>query len=128
MSTASSADESDASRYSLSYVSKKRKGAKVESASAPKRRSQRISSQSSDLTVATSQLRLSSSLSSSYDLNNPVVSDTSTNIVSNVNTDTNMDINVEDTDTNMEKEANEKEKEWWAGKGSLGSLDIDEER
>ena len=84
--------------------------------------------QSSDLMVTTSQLRLSSSLSSSYDLNNPVVSDTSTNIVSNVNTDTNMDINVEDTDTNMEKEANEKEKEWWAGKGSLGSLDIDEER
>ncbi|CAB4391152.1 unnamed protein product [Rhizophagus irregularis] len=127
MSTASSADESDASR-SLSYVSKKRKGAKVESTSAPKRQSQHIASQSSDLTVATSQLRLSSSLSSSYDLNNPVVSDTSTNIVSNVNTDTNMDINVEDTDTNMEKEANEKEKEWWAGKGSLGSLDIDEER
>ncbi|RIA91190.1 hypothetical protein C1645_875604 [Glomus cerebriforme] len=28
----------------------------------------------------------------------------------------------------MEKKANEKEKEWWAGKGSLGSLDIDEER
>ncbi|GES83481.1 hypothetical protein GLOIN_2v1469914 [Rhizophagus clarus] len=131
MSTASSADESDASRYSLSYVSKKRKGSKVESASAPKRRSQRIASQNSDLTVATSQLRLSSSLSSSYDLSNLVVSDTSVNMVSNVNTDTNMDINVEtntDTDTNMEKEANEMEKEWWAGEGSLGSLDIDEKR
>ena len=62
-----------------------------------------------------------------------VVSDTSVNMVSNVNTDTNMDmdINVEtntDTDTNMKKEANKKEKKWWAGKGSLGSLDIDEER
>ena len=45
-----------------------------------------------------------------------------------MNTDTNMDINVEDTDTNMEKEANKKEKEWWKGKGSLDSLDIDEER
>ncbi|GBB92904.1 hypothetical protein RclHR1_20790003 [Rhizophagus clarus] len=52
MSTASSADESDASRYSLSYVSKKRKTAKVESASAPKRRSQRIVSQNSDLTAS----------------------------------------------------------------------------
>src|SRR2546422_5700 len=58
MSTASSDDDSDVSGYSLSYVSKKRKN--VESASAPKRRSQRIASQSSsDLTVATSQLRLS---------------------------------------------------------------------
>ena len=121
MSTASSADESDASRYSLPYVSNKRKGAKVESTPAPKRRSQRIASQNSDLTVATSQLRLSSSLSSSYDINNLAVSGTSTNLVSNVNTDINMDINVE-------KEANEKEKEWWAGEGSLGSLDIDEKR
>ncbi|GES82150.1 hypothetical protein GLOIN_2v1469914 [Rhizophagus clarus] len=101
MSTASSADESDASRYSLSYVSKKRKTAKVESASAPKRRSQRIVSQNSDLTASLGSVC------------------------------TNMDINVEtntDTDTNMEKEANEKEKKWWAGKGSLGSLDIDEKR
>ena len=45
-----------------------------------------------------------------------------------MNTDTNMDINVEDMDTNMEKKANEKEKEWWAEKGSLDSLDIDEDR
>jgi hypothetical protein len=67
MSTALSAKESDASGYSLSHVSKKRKNAKVESTSAPKRQSQLIASQSSELTVATSQLRLSSSLSSSYD-------------------------------------------------------------
>ncbi|RIA98200.1 hypothetical protein C1645_731844 [Glomus cerebriforme] len=109
MSTSSSADESDDSRYSLSYVSKKQKNAKVESASAPKRRSQRIVDQNSDLAVATSQLRLSSSQSSSYDL-----SDLASGL--EVNTDTNIN------------EADEKEKNWWLSKGSLGSLGVDVER
>ncbi|CAG8517507.1 9377_t:CDS:1, partial [Paraglomus occultum] len=95
MSTASFNDETDTSRYYASYVSKKRKNTKVEGSSAPKRQSRRIASQSSDLTVAITQLRLNSSLSSSYDLN----------------------IN----------EADEKEKNWWLSKDSLGSLGVEEE-
>ena len=75
--------------------------------SAPKRQLQRIASQSSDLTVAITQLRLNSSLSSSYDLNNQA---------SGVNTDTNIN------------EADEKEKNWWLSKDSLGSLGVEEER
>ena len=107
MSTASSNDETDTSRYYASYVSKKRKNTKVEGSSAPKRQSRRIASQSSDLTVAITQLRLNSSLSSSYDLNNQA---------SGVNTDTNIN------------EADEKEKNWWLSKDSLGSLGVEEER
>ena len=42
----------------------------LEGSSAPEGQSRRIASQSSDLTVAITQLRLNSSLSSSYDLNN----------------------------------------------------------
>jgi hypothetical protein len=113
MSTASSNDETD---YA-SYVSKKRKNTKVEGSSAPKRQSRRIASQSSDLTVAITQLRLNSSLSSSYDLNNQA---------SGVNTDTNMDTSV-NTNTNI-NEADEKEKNWWLSKDSLGSLGVEEER
>jgi hypothetical protein len=114
--TASSADESDASN--------KRKNANVESSPAPKRRSQRILSQNSDLTVATSQLRLSSSLSSSYDLNNLASG-------FEVNTGANSDTgSISDTDTNIKNinEASEKEKNWWSSKRSLGSLGVDEER
>jgi hypothetical protein len=106
----SSAEDSDVSGCSLSYVSNKRKGVKVESTSAPKRRSQRNASQNSDLAVATSQLRL--------------------NLVE-VNTDTNSDTgSISDTDTNIKNinEANEKEKNWWLTKGSLGSLGVDEKR
>ena len=88
-------------------VSKKRKNTKVEGSSAPKRQSQHIASQSLDLTVAITQLRLNSSLSSSYDLNNQA---------SGVNTDTNIN------------EADEKEKNWWLSKDSLGSLGVEEER
>jgi len=95
-------------------VSKKRKNTKVE---APKRQSRRIASQSSDLTVAITQLRLNSSLSSSYDLNNQA---------SGVNTDTNMDTSV-NTNTNI-NEADEKEKNWCLSKDSLGSLGVEEER
>lgn len=98
----SSADEFDVSSSLSSYVSnksKRRENAEVESASAPKRRSQRIASQSS---LSVSQLKISS-------LNLPTfASDT-------------------DTDTNI-NETNEKEREWWLGKGPLGALDIDEER
>ncbi|RIA94024.1 hypothetical protein C1645_818689 [Glomus cerebriforme] len=107
MSTASSADESD----------------KSDAASAPKWWSQRIASQNSDLAVAASQLRLSSSLSSSYDLNN---------LASRfkVNTDTNSDTGtISDTDTNINiNEANEKEKNWWLSEDSLGFLDVDKKR
>jgi len=103
----SSNDETDTFRYYASYVSKKRKNTKVEGSSAPKWQSQRIASQSSDLTVAITQLRLNSSLSSSYDLNNQA---------SGVNTDTNIN------------EADEKEKNWWLSKDSLGSLGVEEER
>ena len=107
MSTASFNDETDTSRYYASYVSKKRKNTKVEGSSAPKRQSRRIGSQSSDLTVAITQLRLNSSLSSGYDLNNQA---------SGVNTETNIN------------EADEKEKNWWLSKDSLGSLGVEEER
>jgi hypothetical protein len=112
MSTASSAEDSDVSGYSLSYVSKKRKSAKVESTSAPKRRSQRNASQNSDLAVATSQLSLN--LASRFE----------------VNTDTDSDTGSISDSTNIKNinEANEKEKNWWMTKDSLGSLGVDEKR
>ncbi|CAG8539272.1 4216_t:CDS:2 [Paraglomus occultum] len=119
MSTASSAaEDSDESRYPLSYVSKKRKRAEVESTSAPKPRLQ------SDLSVTETinQLRLSSSLSSSYDLSNLASG-------FEMNADTNNGANTSDADNiNYINEADEKEIYWWSTKASLGSLDIDEKR
>ena len=122
MSTVSSAEDSDVSEYSLSYVSKKRKGAKVESTSAPKRRLRRNLS----VTATINQLRLSSSPSSSHDLSN-----LASGFEVEVNTSTNSDTSTtSDTDTNIKyiNEANEEEMNWWSSKASLGSLGLDEER